>query len=108
MPWGKHRGRPLELVPEDYLLWVLDHAEKASPTLRQAIRTRLRVDLPKASAGVPPQDLQRVVAIWHRRQILRWHPDKQGGDNRVAAALNNAVDELREMLAEAGKGGRTR
>lgn len=49
MPFGKHKGRSLDDVPDDYLLWVIDTCKNASPTLLQAIRTRLEIDAPESA-----------------------------------------------------------
>jgi len=31
MPWGKHKGTPMEKVPADYLLFLKDNADWSSP-----------------------------------------------------------------------------
>lgn len=116
MPFGKHKGTPLEDVPEDYLVWVLDNCERISPTLRRAIQQvlGLEVDEPQprpppgttfnsgGSSGVP---LSRVRAMvleavrkWHRTHAMRNHPDR-GGRVEVAQAINAAGDELTREIA---------
>lgn len=99
MPFGKYRGRELEEIPESYLLWVLDNAEHASETLREEIKCRLDIGVQKPTPGVALDAVTAVVAAWHRKVIFRWHPDR-GGDTRVAQAINDACDQLRNMLAE--------
>jgi hypothetical protein len=42
MPFGKHRGKELCMIPVDYLLWVLDNCERLDPYLEEAIRRFLR------------------------------------------------------------------
>jgi hypothetical protein len=50
MPFGKHKGKPLKDVPDDYLLWVFDNCKRISPTLLRAITTRLEIEFPEPSA----------------------------------------------------------
>jgi len=41
MPFGKHKGRALSDIPEDYLVWVLDNCN-LTPRLRTAILVTLQ------------------------------------------------------------------
>lgn len=34
MPFGKHKGKDLENVPDDYLLWVLENADNLRGDLK--------------------------------------------------------------------------
>lgn len=43
MPWGKHKGKPLDQVPSDYLRWALRKASQMSVELRAAIETHLMI-----------------------------------------------------------------
>jgi Putative quorum-sensing-regulated virulence factor len=111
MPWGKHRGAELDDVPLSYLTWCLEECDlpaALSTAIRRTIADRLGL---RPSAPPPPlrrrappaaldrQRLADALARWHRRQALAFHPDR-GGDGRVMAAINNAHDELRELLAK--------
>ena len=41
LPFGRHQGRDIELVPDHYLFWLLD--EKAfTTTVRSCVRSELR------------------------------------------------------------------
>ena len=44
MPFGKHKGEPIDLIAESYLCWVLDNCEPLKPTLRRAIEQELGLD----------------------------------------------------------------
>jgi hypothetical protein len=41
--FGKHRGRRLDQIPTDYLLWVLDNCKNIWPSTKQAIKSFLDV-----------------------------------------------------------------
>ena len=41
MPFGKHRGEPLELIPHNYLRWVLRACQNISNDLREAIHATI-------------------------------------------------------------------
>jgi hypothetical protein len=93
MPFGKHRGTPLEKVPEDYLRWVLDHCENVGPTLRRGIEQRLGLGLSKA--------VNDVVATWYRKLSLEFHPDLRSGSHAAMVAVNRARELLQELLGGA-------
>ncbi len=106
MPWGKHRGEDLEDVPESYLLWVLDHADNASQTLREAIRGILGLppqspqngDGARAPPGwVSPDHVRESIASWYRSLALRFHPDR-GGTTEAMQAVNEGHDLLQKLF----------
>ena len=37
MPYGKYKGRPMEDVPADYLIWLVDN-QRASPEVIEYVR----------------------------------------------------------------------
>lgn len=43
MPWGKHKGEPLEDVPSHYLTWLLSETDvdKTNPGLAQEAQNQL-------------------------------------------------------------------
>jgi hypothetical protein len=93
MPFGKHKGIPLEEIPDDYLLWVLDNVPLDNrPSLCEAIRHRL--GLPRAG---PDANLEGILKTWYRSLSLDFHPDR-GGSTPAMAAINEAHDRLRKML----------
>lgn len=42
MPYGKHKGRPMEDIPADYLLWLVDNS-RASPKVEEYVKENLDV-----------------------------------------------------------------
>ena len=51
MTFGKHKGTPLEHIPPEYLLWVLDTVHDLSPRLRKGIEERLGIKPPTSGQG---------------------------------------------------------
>ena len=49
MPFGKHRGERISEIPADYLRWVLNSCDIASPELKGQIRAHLGGSGPAAS-----------------------------------------------------------
>ena len=42
MPYGKYKGRPMEDVPADYLMWLIDN-NRASPEVKDYIKDNIDV-----------------------------------------------------------------
>ena len=36
MPWGKHKGEPMEDLPSDYLLWLAENVTGSDAVVREA------------------------------------------------------------------------
>jgi putative quorum-sensing-regulated virulence factor len=111
MPWGKHKGVPLDQVPLGYLAWVLDVGYAArTPALLAGIRGEVarRLELhttaspppPRGRVGTPPQELGAVlgelVATGYKHLALRAHPDR-GGTTAAMQRLNALRDWLRRQ-----------
>jgi hypothetical protein len=100
MPWGKHRGELLTDIDTSYLGWVADGATATRPWLRAAVRAELArrsAAPPQASTYPPPVDVRGILKRWHHEMVMRYHPDR-GGDGNAMAAINHAHDRLRELL----------
>jgi len=101
MPFGKYQGKPIAEIPEGYLVWVLGNVECLSPMLRDAIERQL--DIKPATRPTPqPRDHRTELDVklrgWHRELALRYHPDRKGS-TEVMAAINDAYDRLRKVLS---------
>lgn len=106
MPFGKYRGcdlREIREIDEPYLLWVLDHATNASETLREEIRWHLGVGQTSKPTSPPRgnvisrEELQGTLAAWYRDLAKKYHPDR-GGTNQAMAAINDAAETLKATL----------
>jgi len=95
MPFGRHRGKPLENIPEDYLCWVLHECENIQPRLRRAIEQVLNPATTPAP-GVPAASITTILAPWYRRLAQEFHPDV-GGSHSEMKAVNRSRDLLLEM-----------
>jgi hypothetical protein len=96
MPFGKYRTWELEDIPDGYLLWVLDHCERLSPTLREAICRQLQVS--QGAVWAPPAPhWEEVLRTWYRQLVLDFHPDR-GGSTEAMQAVNEAYHRLTKMI----------
>lgn len=41
MPFGQYRGKRIDMIPEDYLLWAMRNFKDMNTNLRQAIKKHL-------------------------------------------------------------------
>ena len=56
MPFGKHRGKRLQSIPTEYLVWLRDENDELDPALRKEVLHELgrRDDVPPAANEPPP------------------------------------------------------
>jgi hypothetical protein len=105
MNFGKHKGRPVSEVPTDYLIWALNKCECLQwdyyATMRRAIRDELE-DRGFSTASdqdeaAPTNDLQKALKTWFAEMSRRWHPDR-GGSDQAMAAVNDGYERLRKLF----------
>jgi hypothetical protein len=106
MPFGKFRGQRVCDLPSDYLQWVLGNCANMNPGLRLDVRAELlgRGYLDPAeevSAAAGPALTVGLLKRWHREMVLKYHPDR-GGSNEAMAAINDGHKRLRQMVREQG------
>ena len=86
--FGKHAGKSIEEVPEDYLVW-----------LRTDCQERLDAELdrrnPLRAAATPM--VEKIIDAGYRALALKHHPDK-GGDMRTFQELTAAHVQLKEAV----------
>jgi len=95
MTFGKHRGKRIDAIPMDYLLWALEHCSNLSFTLRLAIEEHLDITRP-ADRTTPSIPLAELVPLWYRRLAKEFHPDRRGSHDAMLA-VNRAKELLEEM-----------
>ena len=92
MPFGRHRGKPLEEIPADYLEWILDNCTNLTPRLRSAIgRTLGNAESPSTGVAIPT-----LANAWYRKLSLEFHPDR-GGSHDAMKAVNRGRELLLQM-----------
>jgi hypothetical protein len=123
MPFGKYRGELLARIPEDYLRWVLEHADP-DWRLRDAIQASLRARAwnrarsGRGDGSAPTrtekeyveamlkgfdriaeyrQEVQVALKTTYRELALRHHPDR-GGSHEAMVAVNEMYERLNELL----------
>lgn len=97
MPFGKHRGRPIEDIPTAYLKWLL--TIELYDVLRNAVEEELelrREGFDRRRQQPPPPPTVDVAA-WYRRLSMRFHPDR-GGSKDAMQAINAARELLEDMM----------
>jgi Putative quorum-sensing-regulated virulence factor len=122
MPFGRHRGVPLDELPVDYLEWLLTRdlrdplksAAQAEWVRRERLKERngngnghqhqreeKREPPPPPPPPAPPSmkaTLKEIVDVGYRRLALKAHPH-MGGNNADMVRLNQARDWLRKYVA---------
>jgi hypothetical protein len=113
MNFGKHRGKRIDAVPLDYLLWAAECATGISPPMKRAIRDELdrraggangrRRGGPEPRPGPPPPgvDWRPLLKRWFARLSKKYHPDAGGTDEQMRV-VNHAREVLEELLKAAG------
>lgn len=103
MPFGKHRGQPVESLPCDYLLWLAT-IDLRSPLLEAVTNELHRRERPSTApmAPRPPGDrLADVIQAWYRHLAMKYHPDR-GGSNAAMAAVTDGHEALVTLLRQEG------
>jgi Putative quorum-sensing-regulated virulence factor len=100
MPFGRHRGQPLDELPGDYLAWLLDLDD-----LREPLRSRIEDEADRRHGTREPQPERpitgpidgdcaaAIVEAGRRALAVKHHPDR-GGDLRTMQAVNATADRL--------------
>ena len=104
MPWGRHKGVPIDELDSGYLVWVLENAQRLAPHLATAIWAelceRFGTERPPSSPETrrkPCPDValaSRIVAAGLRTLAKKHHPDA-GGDTDTMQLLNATADWLK-------------
>jgi hypothetical protein len=112
MPFGKHRGLPVEDLPPSYLLWMLENIDN-KPYLTaiawEALADWLedRDEASRSIRGCSPvsmapakADFAPAIRTLQREMALRFHPDRDGGSHQAMVAINVAVERLKQLAEQ--------
>ncbi len=115
IPFGKYKGKRLNKLPTDYLVWCRDKCDVLTEEMRAAIEEELAdrtdappeeeagetastAELPKVTKVSPlGQTLAGDVRMLFRNLALKYHPDR-GGSHEAMRALNEFHDQLQGLL----------
>ena len=115
--FGKHAGRAVKDTPTGYLCWIVCECLRIRPGLLLAVVGELRrrgedvdalmrerADAERhrregvaQDAAPQPANIRPTIDRWYRKLVLDYHPDR-GGTNEAMRVVNDAVNELREMM----------
>lgn len=104
MPFGRHKGLPLEELPDAYLHW-LTTIRLRSP-LQEAVEAERRRRQgaggysARTAALTPPARVVELVELGWRAAAKHYHPDV-GGTNEAMREILTARDWLREVVGVA-------
>lgn len=105
MPFGKHRGTPLQELPEDYLHWLGSLEDLRDPLtrwIREELEARESDAFRPPPAPIAPEKFRAAVAAiisaGYRAESKRSHPDA-GGTTAAMQELNAAMTWLRSITA---------
>lgn len=87
MPFGKFKGLQVSDLPDWYLSWLWQRVD-----LREPLRSEVLNSLVGATDRRTLITLDRVKSAY-RSLALKWHPDR-GGSNQAMAALNEFYEKL--------------
>ncbi len=96
MTFGKHRGKRIEEIPDDYLFWVLGNCDPQA-ALRLEIHKALGLLGPTTVPALPVSDL---LDPWYRQLAREFHPDA-GGSHEAMVAVNRGRELMAELSGEA-------
>jgi hypothetical protein len=89
MPVGKHRGRPIEALPLEYLEWLA-----ALEDLREPLRSAVLAEHRRRLGPQPdPRIVEDLIARGQRSLAKSAHPDT-GGSHEQMLAVRAAADWL--------------
>ena len=107
VPFGRHRGTPLDELEDGYFWWLHDRDNLREP-LRSALDAEARRRrLNNEREEKPTPDLERdlpeaavceeLLAAGYRSLAMKHHPDR-GGDHERMQQINAAAEWLRKQL----------
>lgn len=106
MPWGKHRGKPIDQIESSYLVWALENADLRL-SLAQAIAAELRSrfgppppPLPSWQSSCPDPVLATAVISAGLRSLAKRHHPDVGGDTRTMQLLNAVAEWLKRTVPQ--------
>jgi len=95
LQFGKHKGRDIRDVPEDYLRWIIQQQEKTLAEYHDELARRNALQDARLSWA------ERLVQAGFRALASQHHPD-HGGDNESMRQVMAAHEKLKEMLKRSG------
>jgi hypothetical protein len=101
MPFGQHKGLPLEQLPNDYLDWLVS-LQNLRKKLRVGVDAELerRLFLQDHPGCINPRLVDEIVGAGLRSLARKYHPDSGGSTERMQA-VNVCADWIKSQAREA-------
>lgn len=93
LTFGKHSGKDLKDVPEDYIQWLIDAREKDLKEYRDELERRKLVEEGSMSM------VEQIAIAGYRALAHKLHPDK-GGSTKDFQDLQAANEQIKMILRE--------
>jgi len=97
MPFGRHKGAPLEALPTSYLSWLTGLETLHDPLKTSVVEELARRELEARAAPPAMEDVQRaavnIVKMGYHELAKKSHPDR-GGTHAQMVNLNLAYRTL--------------
>lgn len=111
IPFGKHKGKPIDKLPTDYLKWLISLGDDLD---KWDVAEEIRQEFARRRQGYkpPPKDekwepkyttishhevASQVIEQGYRALSKKFHPDV-GGTHEEMVALNRVMEQLRSMV----------
>jgi hypothetical protein len=102
--FGKHRGKELSAVPDDYKFWLLDASRELILKLEDDLgethepHSNGNGQHYSAPSNLPPLTKQ-LIEVGFKTLSKKYHPDLNGGrPSEEMIELNKAMEQLRKVF----------
>lgn len=91
LTFGKHAGKDLQDVPEEYLEWLIDERRKEIEEYKAELARR-------SDQNSQQQWMRNIIQTGYRTLAKTLHPDL-AGSNELFLALSSAKEELERRIS---------
>src|SRR5215212_2717176 len=93
MPFGKHRGKRLQSIPTEYLVWLRDENDELDPQLRKDVEYELgrRDDVPPPENVPPPPPEKKEPAASKKKPAAAAKAEEEAEPVRNVSPLGQSL-----------------
>jgi 2-phosphoglycerate kinase len=94
MPWGKHKGKPLDEIPLSYLGFVFEECDNISLGLEEEVRYEIATRIKASLEDEQPEQIDKKrLKDWYKKASILCHPD-HGGTNEIMKLMNEMASNF--------------